>query len=128
MAQQPPAPPPPPPPPGMGAAPAAGPTNGLAIAGMVLGITSIVLFFLSWIDTIIAIVGLILSLVGLSKSKQLGGLGRGMAIAGIVTSSVGIVASIAITIYALNRAEEFSQYNFGLLLPIPALLRMIRPD
>jgi hypothetical protein len=81
---------PPPPPPHYGS----GPSNGLAIAGMVIGIVSIVLFFLNWVDIIIGIVGLVLSLVGLSKARRLGGVGRGMAIAGVATSSVGIVAAI----------------------------------
>ena len=125
MAQQPPVtPPPPPPPPGIDARPVAGPVNGLAIAGMVLGILSIVLFFLSWIDTIIAIVGLVLSLVGLSKSKLLGGLGRGMAIAGIVTSSVGIVASLVFLAFIIN---EVARVHVG-SLAIPALSRLKRPD
>ena len=92
---------------------------------MVLGICSVVFFWLAWIATIIAIVGLILSLVGLNKSNQLGGIGRGMAIAGVVTSSIGIVASIVITIYAVKRYNEM---NFGFLLPIPGLYRSIRPD
>jgi hypothetical protein len=127
MTEQPPVqPPPPPPPPGTYGAPVAGQQNGLAIAGMVVGISSLVLFFLAWIATIIAIVGLVLSLVGLNKSKQLGGLGRGMAVAGVVTSSIGIVASIVITIYAVQRYEELG--GFGFVLPIPALRRRVTSD
>jgi hypothetical protein len=83
----------PPPPPQFPAAPGTQQTNGLAIAGMVLGIVSIALFFLNWIDILVAIVGLILSIIGLNKSRQLGGTGRGMAITGIITSAVGIVAA-----------------------------------
>lgn len=83
----------PPPPPQYPAGPGTQQTNGLAVAGMVVGIVSIALFFLNWIDILIGIVGLVLSIVGLSKSRQLGGTGRGMAIAGIITSAVGIVAA-----------------------------------
>lgn len=114
--------PPPPPPPGSTAPAGPGLSNGLAIAGMVLGISSLVLFFLAWIATIIAIVGLVLSLVGLSKANQLGGIGRGMATAGIATSAVGIVASIIITIVAVQRLED-EGVIFGTVLLIPDLLR-----
>ncbi len=126
MAAQPPV-PPPPPPPSMGTTPVAGTSNGLAIAGMVLGITSVVLFWLSWIATIIAIVGLILSLVGLSKSKQLGGIGRGMAIAGVITSSVGIVASIVLLVVVYDKLRS-GELQLGLALMIPGLSRLERPD
>jgi hypothetical protein len=73
---------------------------------MVLGIASVVLFFFTWPATIVAIVGLVLSLVGLSKAKQLGGLGRGMAIAGVVTSSVGIFASIVFLFIVADKIQK----------------------
>ena len=127
MSQQPPAQPTPPPPPPAGGytPPASGQSNGLAIAGMVLGISSIVLFFLSWIATMIAIVGLILSLVGLNKAKQLGGLGRGMAIAGVVTSSLGIVASVVTLIVVADKIRS-GEIDIGFVL-LPALSRLNRP-
>jgi hypothetical protein len=102
----------------------AGQTNGLAIAGMVVGIASVVLFFLSWIATIIAIVGLILSLVGYSKANKLGGIGRGMAVAGIVTSSVGIVASIVTLIVVVDKIRS-GEIDIGFVL-LPALSRLRR--
>lgn len=122
MAQQPV--PPPPPPPGSPAPAGPGVTNGLAIAGMVLGISSVVLFWLSWIATIIGIVGLVLSLVGLSKSKQIGGVGRGMATAGVATSAVGIVASIILLVVVVQKVES-GDIILGSVLPIRrlALLR-----
>ena len=123
MTQQP---PPPPPPPGTYAAPATGQQNGLAIAGMVLGIASVVLFFLTWPATIVAIVGLILSLVGLNKSKQLGGLGRGMAIAGVVTSSIGLVASIIFLIVVAGKIRS-GEIVVDMVL-VPALSRLSRAD
>jgi hypothetical protein len=99
---------PPPPPPGPAPPPPYGrvaQTNGLAIAGMVLGIVSIVLFFLAWIASVVGVVGLILSLVGLNKSKQMGGSGRGMAIAGVITSAAGIVIGIVVTIIVVQAAN-----------------------
>jgi hypothetical protein len=76
---------------------------------MVVGIVSIPLFFLNWIDIIIGIVGLVLSIVGLNKAKRLGGTGRGMAVAGIVTSAVGILAAVIFLIavvMAVNEAQS----------------------
>lgn len=64
-------------------------SNGCAIAGFVLA------FFFS-------IVGLILSIVGLAKAdKEYGGNGKGLAIAGIVISSLDLVIRIIIFVVVL---------------------------
>ena len=63
--------------------------NGVAIAGMVVGIASILFPFYG----ITGIVGIILSILGLKKKKTTGK-GKGMAIAGICCSVVGIVMGI----------------------------------
>jgi hypothetical protein len=88
---------------------ATGQTNGLAIAGMILGIASLVLFFLSVFAAIIGVVGLILSFIGLNKSKQMGGTGRGMAIAGIVTSAAGIAIGVILFIIGLQAASDLRE-------------------
>ncbi|MBQ1874601.1 MAG: DUF4190 domain-containing protein, partial [Paludibacteraceae bacterium] len=62
--------------------------NGMAIAGFVCS------FF-------IAILGLIFSIIGLNRSKQMGGKGRGLAIAGIIISSVSMFIGL-IYILTLN--------------------------
>ena len=73
------------------------PANGLAIAGFVCS------FFF-------ALVGLILSIVGLNKSRELQGSGRGLAIAGIVLSIVSMVlAAIMIIVFATT---DFYYYYF----------------
>ena len=69
------------------------PNNGLAIAGFVVGLVSI---FVS-IYCITGIVGLILSILGLKKSKQTEK-GKGLAIAGIICSIVGIIVDIFVII------------------------------
>ena len=56
-------------------------SNGMAIAGFICS------FFFP-------ILGLIFSIIGLNKSKTLGGSGKGLAIAGIVISAIGFVISI----------------------------------
>ena len=71
--------------------------NGLAVAGMVLGIVSLALFCVYWLAIPCAIVGLILSIIGLKKSKVVGK-GRGMALAGVITSIVALGLAILIII------------------------------
>lgn len=63
--------------------------NGLAVAGMIVGIVSIIFNFYC----ITGVIGLILSLVGLKKSKETGA-GKGMSIAGVICSIVGIIVGI----------------------------------
>jgi hypothetical protein len=88
-----------PPQPQYGAAPAYGypvapqrNSNGLAIAGFVLA-------FLGPL----ALIGLILSIVGLIKSKAAGGKGKGLAIAGIVISIIASV-SLGLLVFAASKA------------------------
>jgi hypothetical protein len=80
--------PPGPPPPG----PKEG--NGLAIAGFVLSLISLVLFCLWFIALPCAIIGLILSAMGRGKAKQTGA-GGGLATAGLV------LACITLAIWAI---------------------------
>jgi hypothetical protein len=61
--------------------------NGMAVAGMVLGIVSLVLICIWFLSPICAIVGLCLSIVGKKRSEETN-TGKGMAIAGIVLSCI----------------------------------------
>lgn len=56
-------------------------SNNMALAGFICA------FLFSF-------VGLILSIIGLNKSKELGGEGRGLAIAGIIISLLSVVGSV----------------------------------
>ena len=71
--------------------------NVLAIAGLVIGIVSILLFCLTWLDALIAITGLVLSCVGLRSVKY-----KGCAIAGLACSAVGVIVSVIYFIYILS--------------------------
>ena len=72
--------------------------GGLAIAGMVLGIICIVLCWIPFMDVILGIVGLVLSLLGRRSSAR-----SGIAIAGLVCSVIGLALSVIITLAALSR-------------------------
>jgi len=64
-------------------------TNGLAVAGMVLGIISVAIFCLWPISLICAIVGLCLSVAGKSRAEA-AKTGNGMAVAGIALSCIAL--------------------------------------
>lgn len=89
------------------------PSNGLAIAAMVLGIISIPGALFSFFDLPIAIVGLVLAIVALKKSKVLRGIGRGAAVTGLVTSLVGLMLATAMSVYVVNRISKCSDYEIG---------------
>ena len=63
--------------------------NGMAVAGMVLGIIGVVLICAPYIGLPCAIVAVILSALGKKKSK-LTGTGGGMATAGLVLSIIAL--------------------------------------
>ena len=48
------------------------------------------------------IVGLILSIIGLKKAKEMNGLGRGYAIAGIIISIVSMILSVLLYSYLVS--------------------------
>jgi hypothetical protein len=71
-------------------------TSGQAIASMVLGIVSLVIFYLGFVT---GIIGLCLGVVAIKKCKPRGPLkGRGMAIAGIVCSIVALALWLIVLI------------------------------
>ena len=73
--------------------------NGLAIAGMILGIVGLVGLCLWYIGLPCAIVGLILSIQGKKKAKVTG-TGAGMATTGVVISCVAIGLTVLLLILA----------------------------
>ena len=81
----------------------AAPTNGLAIASMVLGI-----LWLYWLGSILA---LIFGYVALSQIRRRGESGRGMAIAGVVLGWIGLATAIAVTILLIVAAHQNNQYG-----------------
>ena len=88
--------------------------NGFAIAALVLGLVSIFSCCLSlvgccfWLTALPAsIVGLILGIVSLKKGEQ----GKGMAIAGIVTSALSLAYCILIIVIAIIYAVSHTAYS-----------------
>ncbi|WP_240376279.1 DUF4190 domain-containing protein [Bacillus piscicola] len=74
-------------------------TNGKAITSLVLGILSVVcIFLIFFLSPLFGIVGLIFGIMAMKEVKRTGQSGRGMAIAGIVCSSTGIMLSLFLII------------------------------
>ena len=87
-------------------------SSGLAIAGMILGIAGILgswIPFLNIISILIAIIGLILSLIALKQCREKKLEGRGMAIAGLILSSLTIIISIIFLIWGLQAVSELQE-------------------
>lgn len=70
-------------------APPAGPSNGLAVASMVLGIIALFTFWLPFLGWIPVIVGLVLGLVAFGKPN-----GRAMAVTGVVCSGLALLVKV----------------------------------
>jgi hypothetical protein len=79
--------------------PPRGGTNGMAIAAMVCGICG----FLCLVP---GLVGIILGVVSLPQIKRSQQSGRGMAIAGIVTGSLWILAFVALIVFGNHSGQQ----------------------
>lgn len=64
------------------------PSQGKAIASLVLGLCSVVFWLCPLVGLAIAVTGLVLGIVSARESR------RGMAVAGIVLSGIGLVLSV----------------------------------
>lgn len=71
--------------------------NELAIVSMVCGIISIVICCVFYLSGPLAVIAVVLGIVSLSKQMN----GKGMAIAGIVTGSIGVLLALAMVLVVL---------------------------
>lgn len=121
-------PPPPPPPtvPQFGAqfgdqpatatsAPLSAGNNGVATAALITGIIGLLTFFICGLGALLGIVAAVLGFVGLSNSKKLiDSRGKGQAIAGIITGSLAVLATIGLfVIFVLLGAVGSGDVNYG---------------
>lgn len=93
--------------------PAESSITGLGIGGFVLALLSMFLFWVPFLGLILAVVGLILSCLGLSRSRAKGRT-DGLAVAGLVIAAifaiVGLIYTISL-ISALSCAASYGGYN-----------------
>ena len=82
-------------------------SNGMAIGGFVCSLVGFLCCQL------VTPVGLILSIIGLSKAKQMNGNGKGLAIAGIIIGAIGVVVFIlTIILYAIGALGTVVESNY----------------
>jgi hypothetical protein len=86
--------------------------NGLAVAGLVLGICGLVLCFLPFLGWVLAILGIVFGAVGMNKANKVGR-GKGLAIAGLICGAIGLILGVGIFIAALQAAKEIATHNYG---------------
>ncbi|MEP6759197.1 MAG: DUF4190 domain-containing protein [Actinomycetota bacterium] len=99
---------PPPPPP---APPAMQPSNGMAVASLVLGILSIVMFFTVVPPFILGGLAVIFGILGFSKAKQ-GAPNKGLAIAGLICGAMGIVSAIAFIALVVTAGHVVTDFTY----------------
>ena len=75
--------------------------SGLAIAAMVLGIVSVVLFCIPYIGVPGAIVAIVLGVIARGKANRGEATGKGMAIAGMLLGIISIVLVLLLMLGAL---------------------------
>lgn len=69
-------------------------SNGLAVAGFILAICAVVLFWIPFLNFIMWVLAIVFSGIGYSRSKAPGSTGRGLAIAGLAIALGAMVLSI----------------------------------
>lgn len=82
------------------------PTNGIALAGLLTAV-----FF--WPA------GLVLSAIGLHRSKQLGGAGRGQAVAGLVIAPISAAITVLVAIGLIAAATAIGNANSSMFSDAP---------
>ena len=73
------------------------PSNGLAVASMVLGIIAIFTFWIPFLGWVPVALGLILGLIALSRPY-----GRGMAITGVICSALALIVKLAFLVFLIG--------------------------
>ena len=105
--------------------------NGLAVAGLVLGIIGAVLFFVPFLGWILALLGIIFGALGNGKANKIGGKGKGMAMAGLILGIIGLIAGVAFFMWALNEAKKSRSYrynsSYSMVMPVAPAVAVATP-
>jgi len=88
----------PPPPATPSAVPAASPKQGLSLTGFIVGIASLVFSWVPFFGLILAIAGIVISLIARTKEPAAP---KWMWIVGLITAIVGGVTALFVTIFTI---------------------------
>ena len=88
------------------------PRNGFGLAALILGILALLACWIPYVGVVIGLVGLILGIVGRSRVRKGLANNGGIALAGIITSALGLLASLVVTIlvtWVLSQSGTYAQ-------------------
>ena len=89
-----------------------GPTrNGFGITALVLGILSVVLFFIPGLPVLLGILAIVFAVLGRKRVRRGEANNGGMAIAGLVTGIVGLLIGLVVVVFIAFFANEISDYQ-----------------
>ncbi|MBA3539291.1 MAG: DUF4190 domain-containing protein [Deltaproteobacteria bacterium] len=84
--------------------------NGLAVAGMVLGIIALVLCWVPILSQILALLAIIFGAIGNGKANKVGK-GKGMAMAGLILGIISLIAGISLIAWAVQQRNKYRSYG-----------------
>jgi hypothetical protein len=82
--------------------------NGMAVAGLVLGMTAIVLCWIVFLNWVVAVLGIIFSALGIGRGDKVGR-GKGMAIVGMICAVLAAGVGTYVVIAAFRSMSEYLQ-------------------
>ncbi|MFJ1760237.1 DUF4190 domain-containing protein [Amycolatopsis sp. NPDC088138] len=74
-------------------------TSGTAVAGMVIGIVALVLFWVPFLDLLLGFLAIGLSWAGMIQGDRPGYTGKGMAIAGLLCGIIAVIPALVIMLF-----------------------------
>lgn len=84
---------------------------GLAVASMVLGILSIILFCLWFVSIPLGIVAVILGFIAKGKADRGEAGGKGLALTGMICGAIGLLIAIGILLFALIFGKQVAGWQ-----------------
>ncbi|MEV7039321.1 DUF4190 domain-containing protein [Amycolatopsis sp. NPDC051061] len=74
-------------------------TSGMAVAGMVVGIVALVLFWVPFVDLLLGFLAIGLSWGGMVQAGRPGYTGKGMGIAGLVCGIIAVIPALIVMLF-----------------------------
>ena len=85
--------------------------NGMAVAGLVLGIIGLVFCWIPFLGWILALLGIIFGGLGMGKANKIGGRGKGLAIGGLVCGVLGLIIGVAAFFWAMTQSRRHMRFG-----------------
>ena len=82
--------------------------NGIAVAGMVLGICALVFCWIPFLNWVLGLLGIIFGALGISRGNKVG-TGKGMALAGLICGIIGSLLGIALVVLVFSAGKAIER-------------------